>query len=79
MKLAEVKPFDRDSKARELLRERLENPEPLSLVVIIEQHTDGTRRILTSPGSMEEKALLKCFFDHFVLGWFANSVLDGGL
>lgn len=73
MSLLELKPLDRNSAAKEMLRERFESDERLNLVIIIEQHEDGTRRLFTSPGSHEEKALLKCFFDHWVLDWFRNS------
>lgn len=73
MTLAEVAPMPNARNAEETLQRVLdEHKGNLDYVVVIVMHKDRTRSIMTSMASQEEKALLKCFWDSWVLDWFRD-------
>lgn len=67
--------FKRPHNAREVLRERFLSEDEIEVVVVLELHKDGTQRITSSIGTMQEKAFLKAFFDSWIIGWFRGDDL----
>jgi hypothetical protein len=61
------------SDVKNVLRERLESPDDIEAMIIIEYHRDGTQRLHTTSCSMEVKCFLKAFFDSWVGNWFNQS------
>ncbi len=69
--LAEVVGIGRVRDAKETLQKIIEDHgDTMNHVIVLIGHNDGGRSLITSNASHEEKSLLKCFFDHWVLKWF---------